>query len=112
MPLEQIAEEVKERYHFYFVIPGGASHGSDQKVLGFWARLAGPDRVLQLEDAADTSECIALAIGVNEGVITAGDGIEHLRKRGVVARTLDGVAKALASLIPGSKADPARPRHL
>lgn len=100
VPLEQIIREVQERYHLYYVIPGGASHGKDRRITDFWDHHVGAQNVIRLDQPEDTSECIALTIGVNEGAISVEDGMEHLRKRGVVARTLDGVGKALKSLWP------------
>jgi hypothetical protein len=55
----------------------------------------GQEHVLRLEDPGDTSECIALTIGINEGAINAQDGVTRLRRRGIVGRTLDRVLGAL-----------------
>src|SRR5581483_4061009 len=60
VPLDQIVAEVKEKYHFYFIIPGGAAHGRDQDILRFWQRHLGEASVLYLQDPNDTSECIAM----------------------------------------------------
>ena len=106
LPLEKVIDEVRQRYHLYYVIPGGASHGGDQQILGFWHRHLGPRGVIQLEDPADTSECIALTIGVNEGKV------EHLEQRGVVSKTIGRVTQALSSLWSGPTVKPNRPRHL
>jgi hypothetical protein len=112
-PLKQIIDEVRQRYHLYFVIPGGAAHGVDKNVLEFWEAHVGPECIIRLHRPEETSECIGLTIGVNEGVISASDGVDHLRKRGVVSRTIESVARVLGAIIPGSASTPAhRTRRL
>ena len=117
VPLEEIVDEVRQRYHLYYVIPGGASHGSDRKVIGFWERLVEPQNVIHLECPEDTSESIGLTIGVNEGVVSVEEGPNHLRKRGLVAHAVDRVTHAISALMPGAAAaarpvKPDRPRRL
>src|SRR6476646_1666268 len=48
IPLQQIVAEARQKYHIYFVIPGGASYGSDKQVAEFWERLLGPQYVIHL----------------------------------------------------------------
>ena len=109
----EIIAEVKQRYHLYYIIPGGASHGDDQGIINFWEQLVGREHVIRLDSPEDTSECIALTIGINEGVISMNDGVAHLQKRGIVSRTIERVTKALTSLMPGgAPANPNRSRHL
>jgi hypothetical protein len=98
--LDQIVAEVKQRYHAYYILPGGASYGGDKQVLDFWRNLLGPQNVIELDSPEDTSECIALTIGINEGAITMQDGVEHLKKRGVLSRTIDQLTQALHLIMP------------
>ena len=97
--LDALIAEVTQRYHVFFIIPGGASNGADREVIGFWNRHLGESRVIRLDSPEDTSESIALTIGVNEGAISKEDGFAQLRKRGVVGRTVDRVTKAIGSLV-------------
>ena len=99
VPIEALVAEVTQRYHTYFIIPGGASYGGDKEVLGFWRRLLGRERVIRLNTPEETSESIAVTIGMNEGAITAEDGLAKLRKRGMVGRTVDRVTKAIGALV-------------
>jgi hypothetical protein len=69
VPLNQIVAEAKQRYHVYFILPGGASHGGDAQVLGFWRDHLGKDAVVILQSPEDTSDCIAQLIGVNEAAL-------------------------------------------
>jgi hypothetical protein len=39
---------------------------------------------------------------VGEGAITLDQGVEHLQQRGVVARTIESVARALGLISPSS----------
>jgi hypothetical protein len=107
VPLAKVIDQARERYHVYFVIPGGASNGADQEVLAFWNKHLGQGQVIRLESPEEASECIALTIGINEGAINMEDGIAHLRKRGLVSRTVDRVSRALGSLVT-----PTRSRRL
>jgi hypothetical protein len=68
--LDKMIAEVKERYHPFFIIPGGASNGGDREVLNFWRKHLGGDRVLRLDSPEETSECIARTIAMSEGVRT------------------------------------------
>jgi len=113
IPIEKLIAEVQERYHIYYLIPGGASYGSDQQILGYWNKLLGPGRVIKLESPEDTSECIGLTIGMNEGAITMSDGVAQLQRRGLVARTVDRISQALGSLVTARPTVAAtRPRRL
>jgi hypothetical protein len=69
VPIDQIIDDVRLRYHVYFVIPGGASNGRDREVIGFWNRHLGQEHVLRLDHPRRTSECIARTIGMNEKMI-------------------------------------------
>jgi len=106
--LSQIVAEARQRYHVYYILPGGASYGGDKQVIDFWHAQLGAQGVLQLEDPQDTSECIALTIGINEGAITMNDGMEHLQTRGVVSRTIDRVSRALSAVLPGTPTVPTK----
>lgn len=98
LPLEEVIRMVKERYHLYYIIPAGASHGGDEEVYDFWRQYIGAQQVLRLADPNDTSELIALTIGLNEGTIDVNEGVEHLRKTGASAKTVADVTSALQAL--------------
>ncbi|HQY87189.1 MAG TPA: hypothetical protein PK402_00930 [Tepidisphaeraceae bacterium] len=103
IPLSQIVAEVKERFHLYFVIPGGASNGNDQTIIQFWEAVVGPQHVIKLENPDDTSESIAMTIGLNEGIIAPGEAQNHLADRGVHKSVVDRLLSALGSMFAGSK---------
>jgi hypothetical protein len=100
VPLDQIIDEVRQRYHLYYVIPGGAAHGGDSDVIRLWSHKLGDQHVIHHEDANDTSESIALTIGASEGVVSPDQGVDQLRSRrgGVVSRTIDRLAHTLQAV--------------
>jgi hypothetical protein len=113
IPLDQIIAEAQERYHVYYLLPGGASYGGDKEIMDFWGRHLGAQQVIKLDSPEDTSTSIGLTIGINEGVVNHDQGAEHLRQRGLIGRALDRVTGALSSLRPGgSVVHPKGPRRL
>jgi hypothetical protein len=113
IPLDQIIAEAQQRYHIFYLIPGGASYGGDQEILGWWNRALGPGRVIKLESPEDTSECIGLTIGINEGAITMADAVAQMQRRGVVGGTIDRLSAALGRLqATGPTVTTTRPRRL
>jgi hypothetical protein len=108
IPLDRIVAEAREKFHVYFVIPGGASHGRDPRLLEFWTNLLGVDRVILVQSPEQTSECIALAIGINEGAVDLPTAVGQMQGRGLVAKTIDGISQALRTMVgsdtgPGSR---------
>jgi len=99
--LRQIVAEAQEKYHVFFIIPGGAAHGVDSQILSFWRDLLGERNVLALQDPDDTSECIAMTIGMTEGVISLDQAQQHMLKRGKLGAAIDRVLKAIGSLFGG-----------
>src|SRR5688572_16688167 len=47
VPLARVVAEVKQKYHLYYVIPGGAAHGADAAVISFWQKHLGPRNVIR-----------------------------------------------------------------
>ena len=96
--IDRIIEEVREKYHVFFVIPRGASHGGDPKLQKRWSRLLGPQNVLMLDDAEGVCEAIGVAIGLVEGT-AHGESIEDdLADTGALGTIAKAVAKALDPL--------------
>lgn len=113
MLLQDVVAEVRQRYHLFYLIPGGAAHGADKQIAQFWCQHLGQQHVIQLDDPDDTSESIALAIGINEGVVDVANGLDHLQKQGLVTRAVQSVTRALTSLLPGhATTPPERARRL
>lgn len=99
LPLDEMVRELKEKFHFYFLIPTDASYGNDQEVYQFWHNLLGGSQyVIQLEKAANVAQTIALIIGTQEGTIDLEEGKEHMREMGADEDAVDSVSKALAVL--------------
>ena len=95
IPIEQIIEEVRERYHLFFIIPQHTSHGRNPVVRGVWTRLLGEENLLCLEDESSISETIAMAIGLCEGAVNLDQARQDLQTHGA---NLDDINRAAASL--------------
>lgn len=104
IPLRDLIAEAQEKFHVHFVIPGQAAHGDDADVLDFWTAHLGPENVLRLASPDDTSECIAMAIGVREGVVRPHELQQQLATRGRSENVIARIANALRGLFGGTPA--------
>ena len=102
VPLPQLVREAAERWHVFFVVPGGAAYGRDPSIAAFWTALLGPDHVIALQDPDQTSECIALTIGVTEGTVDVPTAVQQMRSRGVVGQAVDAIGHVLQGLLGGT----------
>ena len=98
VPLESIVEELKRRFDVYFIIPEGASHSRDDRLLDFWRGLLGQN-VIRLDDLDAVCETIALTVGLAEDAVDLDEGLDHLREFGSAAG--ESVSRALAPLSTG-----------
>src|SRR5690606_11744940 len=104
--VEQVVAAVQHRYEYFHIIPTNTSHGGSFTVQDRWRRLLG-ERVLLLDDEDAVCETIALAIGLNEGVLADVDaGVRDLHGAGYAAATADAAAAA------GARAGVRNPRRL
>lgn len=67
IPTEEIVREVKEKFHLYFFIPEGTSHGRDPALRRYWEKLIGAENVGSLPDPSELCNAIA-------GVMTRAEG--------------------------------------
>jgi hypothetical protein len=98
LPVEQIIAEAREKYHVFFVIPRGASHGTDPKLEKRWSGLLGPQNVILLDDPDGVCEAIGLAIGLVEGTADADTMAGDLASTGADKKTIAAVSAALDPL--------------
>jgi hypothetical protein len=87
IPLEQIVEEAKEKYHVFFVIPASTNHYGDPVLEKFWVNLLGQQNVLKLPDPEKICELICGAVAICE---------EHV---GVDDLTTDGLNSTALTLL-------------
>ncbi|AKU94782.1 hypothetical protein AKJ09_01446 [Labilithrix luteola] len=98
IPVDEIIREAREKYHVFFVIPRGASHGTDPKLHKRWSTLLGEQNVIMLDEPDGVCEAIGVAIGLIEGTANV-DAIEDdLADFGTKTKTASAVATALAPL--------------
>jgi hypothetical protein len=67
VPLSTLITEAKERYHTYFIIPGGTDGSAGETVFNYWTERLGAGHVLRLADVSQICNLIALTIGIVEG---------------------------------------------
>jgi hypothetical protein len=91
--LTQIVAEVRAKYDTYFLLPAGAAHAGNEKVIGFWRKLLGQNAI-ELDDLDAVCETIALTIGLAEESIDLDEGLADLAELGSGAAST--VSKALA----------------
>lgn len=102
IPIAQIVAELRQRFHLYYLLPTGASHGGDRQILDFWRTLLGQN-VIELGDASAVCETIALLIGLHEGVDLA-TGAADLKDFGADNHTVRTVSTALAPIAASAAA--------
>ena len=100
IPLRQIIAEVQRRYHFFFIFPRNASHGSDEGIQHFWRDLLG-QHVIFLDDENAVSETIALTIGITEDAINLAKGEADLGDVGASHAAINAARKALQTYASG-----------
>jgi hypothetical protein len=93
--LPVIIEELKRMYDVYFIIPEGAHHSGDRRLLDFWRTHLGQN-IIHLDDLDAVCETIALTVGLAEDAIDLDEGLDHLREFGSNAGS--SVSRALAPL--------------
>jgi hypothetical protein len=92
-----IVEQVRERYHVFFIIPAGASHTNEAWLRKTWEDLLGPQNVLTLDNADNVAELVAATIGVCEGTTDIDAVGADLHSVGA-GHAAGDVTKALATL--------------
>jgi hypothetical protein len=70
-PIEQLIKDAQERYHVFFIIPGGSNNATRTDLHAHWAKLLGTDHVIRLDDPTHVCDVVALTIGLTEGTATA-----------------------------------------
>lgn len=66
---EAILGELQDKFEVFFIIPQGASHANDSRVIDFWKKLLGQN-VIELRDLDTVAETIAMTVGVAEETVT------------------------------------------
>ena len=97
IPVPHLVAELRERYHLFYILPKGAAHGGERKILDFWHGLLGQN-VLELDEPEAVCETIALAIGLSEGVIDLDEGATHLAEMSAPATAVRAARTAVAHL--------------
>lgn len=94
VPLEQVVEELKERWEVFFLMPKMTQHFGDERILKIWRKLFGQNVIL-LEDPNGIAACIATQIGVCEGKIDPDAVVDAVVEVGTDRNTAEAVGRAL-----------------
>ncbi len=97
IPLNEIVEELKEKFEVFFILPSHSQYRTRFKPE--WQKLFG-ENTLILERPEAVAEVIALAVGLNEQTIDIDDGTQDLKDNGSDAASINAATKAL---VPYSK---------
>ena len=100
LSIKQLVQELKKRYHVFYLLPKASSYGGDKDILRFWRALLG-ETVLELQESEAVCEVIALAIGMTEGTVDLAAGAADLKEWGVSKTIVKTVTSALAALPTG-----------
>jgi len=94
---KSLVAEVRERYHVFFMIPGGAANTGASWLKKAWVDLLGEQNVIELDQPDTVAEAIAAAIGICEGTTDIDAIGADLHDVGSGGAT-DGITTALAPL--------------
>jgi hypothetical protein len=92
IPVRDILDELRRKFHVFYILPAGTSYAGNREVLGIWRGLLGQN-VIELDDLDAVCETIALTVGLGEEAIDLAQGLADLRDVGSTAA--DTVARAL-----------------
>jgi hypothetical protein len=92
---EGIVSDLKEKWDPYVLVIDNFAAKS-QKSIEHYTELFGSDHVIVVQDEEAIAETIALAIGMEEGVIDLDDGVDDLKAVGASDSAIDKATKALA----------------
>lgn len=113
IPTAEIIQECMKMYECYHIIPSGANHTGDSRLLTGheqrgervpgWTELLNQN-VVQLDNVDLVCETIAAIIGVAEGVADASTIVKDLADAGIGSGS-ESVSRAISTIASGSLAD-------
>lgn len=98
--IKELVTAAQERYHVFFIIPGGANNSARADLHDHWVGLLGAGHVLHLDDPNEVCNVVALTIGITEGTATA-SATEGVSKE--VKAALDPVLAATQAKVDKAK---------
>jgi hypothetical protein len=96
IPTKQVFDELKEKFHVFFLFQKQGSYTEGQ-ILPVWRELLG-EHVRVLDDPAAVCETIAAILAMFEGGLTIEEALEDLASNGADAGAVKATGKALATL--------------
>jgi hypothetical protein len=104
IPLAELVASLKEKYEFYVIFPNQSNMSSYVGNRGnhaFWRDLCGQNFIL-LDDATTIAQTIAVAIGLNEGRITAEHATEMLQEHGSTQAQAEAAVRSASATRVGT----------
>ena len=99
--IQELVTAAQERYHVFFLIPGGSQNASSSDLYNHWVGLLGADHVIRLQDPTHVCDVVAMTIGITEGTATAGSITEAASPD--IKAALDPIAASLQTRIDKAK---------
>jgi hypothetical protein len=102
IPLAETVAALKERYNFYVIFPnqpGMSNYVGDTHNHTFWRDLVGQNFIL-LDDATTVAQTIAVAIGLNEGRLTADQATKMLQEHGSSKLQAEAAVRSAVATTP------------
>lgn len=101
IPIEQVFQEVKRRWHVTFINPGMTSNYGASWVRESWQAYVG-ESFVELEDPNKICEAIVAAVAINEEEFSSGEILDSLNLSNSTALVRMGESKKLAKGYSGS----------
>jgi len=107
-----IVKEAQEKFHVFFIIPGGASHSRDSSLRSKWEGLLGAEHVILLDDPGAVCEAIATIVGLTEGTVDLDSAKAHLAEEDTPQPIISLVAASVEKLVGSNGSSGASPRNV
>jgi hypothetical protein len=101
-PIRDLVAAASERYHIFFIIPGGANGAGNADLHDHWVGLLGKDHVIHLDDPNQVCDVVALTIGLTEGTATASAASENVAPE--IKSAIDPIIAATKTKVADAKA--------
>lgn len=102
IPVEKIIAEAQEKFNIFFIVPRGASGGSNKVIFRRWTQLLGQEFVMTLDDPEMVCEAIASAIALCRGKADLNETTGDLVRYGVDEKAAISLSRALVNIADGA----------
>lgn len=111
IPIDQIIQEVKQRYWLNLIIPNQTSHYNDPRLRAGWKKAIGDQNVLLLDEPTKVCELLVSTIAMCEGTMSLEDLAADHVATGAVHRALVPLSKTTGKAMAAHSAENLPPVH-